>query len=229
MIKDVTLTKSGLLKIEGQRRPVINISGLIDCLDRTAHIEEGATLESLVKVIYPYRGFVGDLTHCDMDSFLNDKSTGFGGDDDLDYLEIYWGAELDKFDDGPTFEFYTGFHGIGKPDEQFQITNYGIEFCNWKSLYKYPLKMNKKVSIYFTDYTFKKTEPMPPIPPEYFRVIGEGIKDFRLYDLIHGVFWELGFCGCAKKRDKQTKKLKTIAKDIDKRYRNTDTNIEKPI
>ena len=145
------------------------------------------------------------------------NSMPFKDQGDIEYLEIYWeGYKATQSD------FSWSFHGIGKKgrisedivkycklskkDKEEYREKYALDFSPIYSLADYPIKICNQLSVIDEDAknsvdTYVKIDCQPSI---------------TLIELLHVIFWEISFNGPPEERNESMKKLKGMAKELDK-------------
>ena len=137
------------------------------------------------------RMFSGSLCGIDFDEFIKDFNKK-GDNKKLDeienfYLELGWISNLHIEE----IDIFLDFHGKGKDTEEEMgggMIVYSIEYTPLNELKKSLLRLNKEFVIW--DWRTNKFEEL---------IITQ--KDFTLYELIHGILWEITFAGTPDMRD----------------------------
>jgi hypothetical protein len=115
-------------------------------------------------------------------------------DETIDYLELYWDAEIEIFEGKKTFRIWLDFHGIGHVNSENnpwgmkmgEDMPFGIGFTPVNELSHLPIRLNAAVSVHTMDLdNHKHNDPL----------IELGDKDFTLLDVLKGIFWELTWYG----------------------------------
>lgn len=200
MEKEVKLLKNGTL-LYGEK-PIKSFNGFLYCLNKTITVEDGITLEALMKLVEPYSKQVSCLVSCDMKAFLKESHDKPSKKSlrDVTSLELHWIASTTKFRGEEEFEFYVAFHGNGSTTGD----SYAVEYCKWSELKALPLVLNNQVKLIKMDLDKKGSD---------LKVLVDSKREFTLHDLVYGVFWELGFSGDPKSRDEFTKELSRRIKE----------------
>lgn len=131
----------------------------------------------------------------------------------IDYLELYWHYEVDKFNKEKTSQLqmpiFPGFHGVGIYDNQ--PSNWAVEMSPQSSIIGLPVKLKDELII-FDDSKFKLGKKKYD-----YNYKGEIFKSpsYSLGQILYGIIWELSFFGSPKDRDEQKKKLDQSVKEIE--------------
>ena len=129
-----------------------------------------------------------------------------GGDPErMEHVEVYWGAQVSRYEGKTDFEFFSGFHGWGpwapapceeEPKEPFYC-GYAIE---WSPLNEYaalPLKLDTTVEIFDMDNPKAKPEKMH--------------RHFTVYEVIHAIVFEITWSGDIAGRTARVNEIKRRA------------------
>ena len=157
---------------------------------------------------------MGAILRCPYVSELWDecKSKPFsrGGDEHIDYLEIYWIGDRHEWSGKVSMSNMWGFHGVGKkgviPDDlkenKIRVKDpknhrqaYAVEFTPVYQLSGLPVRICG--TMYFVDYKDLDSDRNVEFTPS-----------ISLLELMYWVLWELSFCGGTKDRDRKLGEIK---------------------
>lgn len=184
-------------------------------------IEDGVILKDILLMVNDWCNVLSPITTSSPDWMKELVNEGlnkpFKRDDScVKHLELSWGAEVRQYTKEPKhLEEWISFDGIGDPpenDESYkdwpagQSVNYALDFSPVNTLSELPVKLNKTIKIY--DETNKKAAYPPPI-------LIEAEKEFKLIDILRGIFWELSFLGSPSDRDDKSEEIMGRLKDIE--------------
>lgn len=147
------------------------------------------------------------------------KPPPFTKNNDLEYLELYWGDCADIFEGKQTFQrhSYMCFGAKGKPDEQCikdfgnnpnELISYSLMFSSASELAQHEIKINTEYIVWESNYDAKPTMSNKKVVEGY-----ECIP--TVFEALYGIVWELSFAGPPEKRDKEASKLKQTMKEIE--------------
>ena len=112
--------------------------------------------------------------------------------DSMKFLELRWSTDIIDDETGEIF-IGTDFGGVG-PHEyndgsgkiiRDEDCSYAVEFTPVQDLLAYPLKLDKEFIIQKYDHK----------SPNGVKIIFKGVRKFTVYDLFHGILWEISFLG----------------------------------
>ncbi len=140
---------------------------------------------------------------------------------EIDYLEIYWGGNIDDMSGQVECNSQWIFHGLGKkgvvsddytnamsPEEKGNYREkYAVEFSPMYKLAHLPIKVLDRMIIV--------NELKPPTSKGSVKTI-EFAPPITLIELLHAIFWELSFYGSPEERNTKIKELMRRCKEIDK-------------
>ena len=135
--------------------------------------------------------------------------------DELEYLELYKTINFSSEKKSMEYSTMWHFHGIGYPfitQQQAQSSyrqvgerqSYAIEFHSMSELMNLPLRVGT-ISLYNDDVEdYKKRQ----------------VLDFEngwltLYELIHGIVWEMSFCGAGESKEDMKEELTSSVEEIE--------------
>jgi hypothetical protein len=120
-------------------------------------------------------------------------------DDSVSSLEVYWAAEVSDYNDADELDEYTSIHGLGGAEGP-----YALDFAPINTLTELEVKLNTEYKVYDV------RDGLVDAP-----VLVSAQKQFKLLDILRGVFWELSFHGSIKNRDERVASIKQSIADID--------------
>jgi hypothetical protein len=118
--------------------------------------------------------------------------------DSVSSLEVYWAAEVSDYGDRDELDECTSIHGLGGIEGP-----YALNFSPINTLTELEVKLNTAYEVYDV------REGLADAP-----VLVAAQKQFRLLDILRGVFWELSFHGSLKNRDERAASIKQSVEDI---------------
>ena len=222
----IRITKGGKLVAEvwenRQKQDVDITNELYDHLFNVCHVDDDVVLKDLLLLVKDWCQVLSPITTSSpvwlkelVDEGLNKPFRREG--DSVKHLELSWGSEVRQYKNEPKhLEEWVSFDGIGDPpegDESYknwpagQPVNYALDFSPVDTLSELPVRLNRTIKIY--DETNKKVSYPPPI-------LIEAEKEFRLADILRGVFWELSFHGSPSSRDERSEELDQRMDEIEK-------------
>ena len=120
-------------------------------------------------------------------------------DDSVGSLEVYWAAEVSDYGDIDELDEYTSIHGLGGAEGP-----YALDFSPINTLTKLEVKLNTEYKVYDVREGLANTP-----------ILVAAQKQFRLLDILRGVFWELSFHGSIKNREERKESIQQSMKDIE--------------
>lgn len=138
-----------------------------------------------------------------LEQFIEECRLPPGNKDNLQYVEVYWGAEVSRFseDKKPELEIFPGFHGWGPWDslpgmegESPREGGYAIEYS---PIYEYkmlPLKLDTEVQVWDMDN--------PKNVPE------KWYKPFTVYDVVRAILFEITWSGDISNRARRVDEMR---------------------
>lgn len=221
----IKIAKGGKLIAEvwenRQKKDVDITNELYDHLFNVCHIDDGVILRDVLLLVKDWCQILSPITTSSpvwlkelVDEGLNKPFKNEG--DSVKYLELSWGAEVRQYKNEPKhLEEWVSFDGIGDPPDHEsykdwpagQPVNYALDFSPVDTLSELPVKLNRVIKIY--DETSRNATYPPP-------VLIEAEKEFRLADILRGIFWELSFHGSPVSRDERNEELKERMDEIEK-------------
>ena len=165
-------------------------------INEKVELAEDLTFEDLFKFLIKEKDtintvFSGSLCGINFDEFIKDfnKKENDNKSEDIEnfYLELGWIADINDEE----LEICTRFNGQGKDMEGVfggGMMRYGIEYTPLNELKKYLLKLNKEFVI-------------EDLKSGKHKVLFKKQRNFSLYELIHGILWEITFAGTPDMRD----------------------------
>ena len=214
MLPAVTIRKGGVLTAPHKRQPR-EVSDIILALNSSCEVEEGATLRDVFLITRNWASYLSPiLTNSTewLEQIIDEglSETPFEEDaQKLTSVRLSWKCSVcksyDKNDSTPTLDLGTDFIGVGPvPDsEDYQDypedhVTYAIEMTPTYKLVDLPFELDTKFDIRDERISFD-----PNIPP-----MASVSREFTLYEVLFGVFWELSFFGGPESRDDQREELK---------------------
>ena len=139
-----------------------------------------------------------------LDPFFDelDKDSTDELNDEIDCVEFYWATEIYEND----FSEYCSYHGPGKPDDKGDVINWSFGFSplqNWKH---HIIKLNHEYVIDKYNFDGPKWDSVY----KGREILFKGEKEFTLYDILDGFFFELSFYGSPENRDEKSKDLERV-------------------
>lgn len=157
-------------KQEYRRRRVKRDIVLTYLRDR-CDIVEGTTLRDIFRTVAKYKllkAVIAQYSWCShIDEFHAQAEEPMRRTDDqepLDYLEIYYHPQIQKYKKEVSFDFYCGFHGIGPVPPDYEYANpgyitYSVSYSPMYELTDLPVKLNKEFKFYTPFDPGKKQKP----------------------------------------------------------------------
>jgi hypothetical protein len=207
-----------------------------------SRIADDFTLGDLFRIFRECKGFsrLGPMLACDVEAFLAESAKEGKRESDLDFLEVYNCTDLENYvedeanPDAPfdvkagewhggrmngnwigPYNFSRDFHGWGThtPDEnegggEPYKTGYGLSFTPPQDLLHTPLRYDPKLS-FLGDWHRKvcierQENPQPEFECEIGITFGE---------LVHAIFWEIGWHGGPASRDEFGSQLQETVRE----------------
>lgn len=130
----------------------------------------------------------------------------------IDYLELYWHYEVDKFNKEKTSQLcmptFPGFHGVGVSENK--PTNWAIEMGPLSRIIGLPLKLKDKLLIFDYDkFKIGKKKYNDKYKGEIYKS-----PSYSLGQILYGIIWELSFFGSPKDRDAKSAELDKQIEEI---------------
>jgi len=177
--------------------------------DMDFYLEEGITLKEVLlylsKDIELWDFLIGNWCKDLVTEGLKGKEIE---ETSLEYLELYWGFEIEKYETNEAPQVSAGkkmeLHAKGKKDS-YGADTYSLLFSKINNIVNLPLKIKKDVTLDTTDYSSS---------PVNFKVTYLGDCTPSLFQVIYGIFWELSFYGSSESKENKRKELEGIVEEI---------------
>lgn len=151
------------------------------------------------------------------------RRTRRGRDGNIDFLELYWGADLDeeKLRRGKKTTLqgmlFPSFHGVGPVEPKDKIEHgsvvcrkgdrerWAIDLTPVSHLASLPVRMSESLEIY------------PPLDPKKYPeppLLRVDVVKPSFGQVIQGILWELSFHGAPRERDDMAAKLRVMVSEI---------------
>jgi hypothetical protein len=143
--------------------------------------------------------------------------------DGIEYLELYWGADLFTYEGVTTISGLSraDFHGKGfvlkedkgEDDSDFIMykkgtrIQWGLDFTSLDSILGLPIKLNTKFEIQEEWARGKKIEEL--------KMFVSCDREYTLHEAIEGIMWELSFYGSDENRMEKKEEILGIKAEID--------------
>lgn len=191
-MSQVTISSKGLFVLKDDKWKRAKKLSVLSYLRDNCKIKEGTTLLDIFNVVDQYKLlklFVSQYSWCrSLEEFhaqaREPMRTEEEEDEKLEYLEIYWIAELYSYKKITDFNISTGFHGIGKKTENNKKVQFSISYTPMYDLANLPIKLDKSIEL---REPWKKGKT-----PE---IIFEARKEFSLQDILDAIYWDISFMG----------------------------------
>ena len=174
--------------------------GCLKELRCACYIGDGVTLLDIfrtVKNLPPLKEFLCHYSWCwAMDEFMAQIEEPMREDEPaIEYMEVYWDFDADKFQGETTCSLSTGFHGIGfegKGEHRHPSTNRVHWSCSCTPLYEIadcPVRLNEEVEVREPrDLDDKHPKPMEP-------TLFKAKCCFSLLEVLDAIFDDISFYG----------------------------------
>jgi hypothetical protein len=129
-----------------------------------------------------------------------------------EYLEVYHVPDLFRYEANEPFDYnpYVDLHMVKLKDEDGnENVQYGIALTSLSTLKKHKLKINKKVEFILQDSTKKVTKKS--MEPAFIA----SHNNFKLFDLISGILYEISFHGSPEDKNSVAENLKNTIRDYE--------------
>lgn len=150
--------------------------------------------------------------------FIDECKVVEGKPGDIEYVEVYWGAEIDEHEEYPEEDngqrpfgdylcVFPGFHGWGlwkDPLNPELKGGFGLDFSPLYNYQMLPLKLNKEFNIYQWGKN-PKSAPKEPVLTCY--------KDFTVHDVLSAILYEISFMGGPVSRDEMMQEFKNTVRE----------------
>lgn len=196
-------------KWNGEKRKFIRRrvkkSKAVSYLRQPCKIIAGTTLGQFFEVIDKYKLLklvISQYSWCHaIEEFhAQAKEPMRGEESNVDYLEVYWHAEVESFTEkikhpgglrekikSADFELSADFHGIGKSDENgFQ--QYSVSYSPMYDLADLPIILNEKFDVYEPWENKHNKDNLP-------QKILESKRNFTFLQVLDGIYWDISFMG----------------------------------
>ena len=216
-MRDLVIKKGGLLVGKSKSQPTRDYTNLAsECLFDVCTLDEDITLEDVFLLINKNLDKLSPILGNWCEEHIKEGLRATSPKEfEVEFVELYWRLDIDDYSDKnkPSLSGlnFPRLHGVGyihKEDhldddgllmaEKGTRTNYAIEFTPTYELAKLPLKLNNEVAI-FKDFSSTQVYHDPT---------------FTLGHILHGIMWELSFCGSPAERDKMNTELCETVKGI---------------
>lgn len=188
---------------------------LPSALHYVCELEDDLTFKDVILLTQKHQDFLSTLLSPNPQDIKDLVQEGLNEPDeksrDLWYIEIYWRSNLVNYSYNETPELYTyvGIQGIGDPTMEGQeYEKYALDLTPLNNIAHLPIKINNNMVL----YDERKTSDDKF---QFGKVLFEAKKDFSLFELLYGIFYELTFHGGPKKRDEAKNNLLVSIKEIE--------------
>lgn len=145
---------------------------------------------------------------------LEKEKTGIG----MHKLQCYWNTSVEQ-DSHSIFDGEFGGHGTHKREiwengektgEVVEDCDYGVSFSPINALLDYPLELLEEFKIDHLNIYKKRKFSYPKIKPAI-----NTKRDWKVYDVIQAILWEISFMGSPEEQDKKSDEIKEQIEGID--------------
>lgn len=205
------LTKNGLYtqnkKTLKKETKISSLHGFMKALNwDELRIENGVKMRHFFNLLIPYPDLLSSMFQLDLHAFWKTLKSDLPEGDkihlkNVKYCEVSWGVDTFRYKGKTDFSISPGFSGVSNP----RGIRYSLSFTPWSGLANLPLKLNTEVKIQDAK-DWKKT-------------IFKGYREFRLYDVLLGILWDLGFYGTPEESSKIRSEVTGRMEDYKKRVK----------
>lgn len=180
--------------------------------DYDVEFDKTVTVENFLNNLKPFideiQFYLNPYIKYDLKDFfeiLDKPADSIHDEDKVDYVEMYWVAEIWETEDiindkkNSEFEMWGGYHGVTKEKNGFNISFGLTPLNNWKH---YKLKLNENLICY------KNTEE------EVHKLLFESRNAWTLFDVLKYFFIELTFYGSLSDIEELKRNLENTLDDI---------------
>lgn len=199
MSEGVRITKEGLksFKWDSTIREYVEeeVESYIPKLRNSCRLDLGVTLGDIFNAVEQHsdlKAFIGMYSWCNMDAFHKEAKHSPLHKSNLEYLEI-----SRYFEDGSTWDHFTGFGKPEKPEDGTELICYGIGFTPASEMVHLEVRLNPKCSIQKDYKEVDTTEAW-----------------YSLLEVLDAVYWEISFYGNPEDRDQKGAELQEMVKEI---------------
>lgn len=212
----VKIKKGGTL-VQNRKKEEVDISSkLLFHFHDACEFEDGLTLKDIFILVRPFVKTISSIfTHSPdwMSEIIEEGLQPTQDKSNLSCLELGWMASLSSYakQDVPYLQVDTNFIGLGPiPDDDKlyenwpdKNINYAIDMTPVNQLINLPIKMNEYFDLRDEREGYNPTA-----------IIAKVKKEFTLFDVLFGIFWELSFFGSPTNRDKERKEIERRFEEI---------------
>ncbi len=123
-----------------------------------------------------------------------------GSDYEMTSVEICWHGESWNYEGEDLITIEPEFHGVGFEIETGKKMGMAVDFTPINELKLYPFELNERLNV----YSLQKDS----------KILLSGKKEFKVYEVISTVLYEISFCGAPEHRNKRMNEIKQISEDI---------------
>lgn len=172
-------------------------------LEDICEIDEGVTLVDIFRAVEKYellKLFISQYAWCsNIDDFHKEAEKPFTPDedwiDDVAYLEIY---RVLRFPSTHVSN-HTGFHGVGRPDENGRTEHYSMSCSPMNEYANLPVKLNTGVTV-FKGYEGK--------------IVWQGEYNYSLLDVLHSIYDDISFYGGPEEKEDFKEEMRGLMDEI---------------